>query len=326
MESHEHPFSWEALRRIVIMGLIILIAWQLGSIFADIIIAIVLATAIYPAVHRLNKKLPLILSILIVLFTLIIPIAAFLYFAIPVFIREFPNFLASADTAIAHLPFLPDAWQNFSIIQYLQSHASLLLNSTENVFLSAISVITIAILTFYFTLDFERLFDLFLNLIPRREQPKVRQALTEMAHVTSLYVRGNVFISVICGAVLFIGLWALGVPYAFPLAVFAAVVDLLPLVGGTIGAIPALVIAFGISPAKGLLVLILHLAYQQAENAVISPAIYNKALNLSPALSFLSVVIGGALFGIVGAFLALPVAASLPVILRYQEGYGKRNE
>jgi putative heme transporter len=62
------------------------------------------------------------------------------------------------------------------------------------------------------------------------------------------------------------------------------------------------------------------------ENAIISPAIYNKALNLSPALSFLSVIIGGGLFGIVGAFLALPVAASLPVMLHYREDYEKRKE
>ncbi len=154
----------------------------------------------------------------------------------------------------------------------------------------------------------------------------MRQALTEVAHVTGRYVIGNIVISLICGAVLFIGLFAIGVPYAFPLAAFAALVDLLPLVGGTIGAIPALIIAFGISPAKGLFVLILHLAYQQTENAVLSPAIYNKALNLSPALSFLSVIIGGTLFGIMGAFLALPIAASLPVVIKYQEGYGKRKE
>jgi predicted PurR-regulated permease PerM len=97
--------------------------------------------------------------------------------------------------------------------------------------------------------------------------------------------------------------------------------DLLPLVGSTIGALPAVVIAFTVSPLTGILVLILHLAYQQTENAIISPAIYNKALNLSPALGFLSVVIGGGLFGIIGAFLALPVAASIPVILHFAHEY-----
>ncbi len=324
MESHEHPFSWEALGRIVIMGLVVLVAWRLGDIFMDILIAIVLAAALYPIVQMLHRKLPLMLSVLIVLFSLIILLAACAYFAVPIFVRELPNFLVTINTTIAHLPFAPHSWQTFDIVKYLQSNSSLLLNSTENIVLGVISVVTVAILTFYFTIDFEQLFDLFMNLIPRREQAKVRQVLKEVARVTGRYIRGNLLISLICGGTIFIGLLALRMPYAFPLALFAAVIDLLPLVGGTIGAIPALIIAFGISPLEGLLVLILHLLYQEAENAFLSPAIYNKALNLSPALSFLSVIIGGALFGIVGAFLALPVAASLPVIIRYREGYEMR--
>ena len=326
MENHEHPFSWEALRRIVLMGLAVLIAWRLGAVFVDILIAMVFATALYPLVRTLHKKLPLILSILIVIFSFVIPLAVFAYFAVPVFVREFPGIIDSINRTISQLPFAPSSWKNFNLIQYLQTNAGFVLSSTENIFFTTVSIITVAILTFYFILDFERLFELFMNLIPRREQAKVRGVLKEVAFVTGKYIRGNLLISLICGAILLTGLLLLGIPYALPLALFAATMDLLPLVGGTIGAVPALIISFGISPAKGLLVLILHLAYQEMENAVLSPAIYNKALNLSPALSFLSVIIGGSLFGIVGAFLALPVAASLPVLIRYREDYEKRKE
>jgi predicted PurR-regulated permease PerM len=86
-----------------------------------------------------------------------------------------------------------------------------------------------------------------------------------------------------------------------------------------------LIIAFSLSPIQGILVLILHLVYQQVENAVICPAIYNKALNLYPALGFLAVLIGASLFGILGAFLALPIAASIPVIVNYHESYKQRH-
>jgi predicted PurR-regulated permease PerM len=113
----------------------------------------------------------------------------------------------------------------------------------------------------------------------------------------------------------------LHVPFALPLAIFAGLMDLLPLVGSTLGTIPALIIGFTVSPLTGILILILHLVYQQLENVIISPAIYNKALDISPALSFLSVVIGAGLFGILGAFLALPVAASLPAMVRYYQHY-----
>ena len=118
----------------------------------------------------------------------------------------------------------------------------------------------------------------------------------------------------------------LHVPFALPLAIFAAIIDLLPLVGQTIGAIPAVIIAFGVSPLTGVIVIVLHLIYQQIENAIISPMIYNKALNLYPSIIFLSVLLGASLFGILGAFLSLPIAASIPAVIQYQKNYQKRHE
>ena len=147
----------------------------------------------------------------------------------------------------------------------------------------------------------------------------------EVGRMNGMFIRGNVIISIICALYLFIVLVALGVPFALPLAIFAGIMDLLPLVGSTLGTIPALIIGYTVSPLAGTLVLILHLVYQQLENVLISPAIYNKALDISPALSFISVVIGGGLFGILGAFLALPVAASLPPMVRYFNEYQKNH-
>ena len=163
-------------------------------------------------------------------------------------------------------------------------------------------------------------------MVPGREKGKIKELLQEVASVTGKYIRGNVIISIICGIIIFAGLSILRVPFALPLAVFAAVLDLLPLVGQTIGAIPAVIIGFGVSPLTGVLVIVLHLVYQQTENGIISPVIYNKALNLIPSVSFLSVLIGGSLFGILGAFLSLPVAASIPAIIQYHKNYKLRHE
>src|ERR1019366_3888970 len=110
----------------------------------------------------------------------------------------------------------------------------------------------------------------------------------------SKYIRGNLAISVICTFIIWLGLFLIGIPYALPLAILTATLDLLPMVGPMIGAVPALILGFSISPIRGVIVLALYLAYQETENALISPLIYNKALNISASLSFLSVVIGGA--------------------------------
>jgi len=181
-------------------------------------------------------------------------------------------------------------------------------------------------LAFFLMYDLEKLSELFLHSIPVKEKGRVKELLKEVAFVIGRYIRGNLLISVICGVVVFTMLSILHVPYALPLAMFAAVIDLLPLVGQTIGAIPAVIIAFGVSPLTGILVVILHLVYQQVENSFISPLIYNKALNLYPSIIFLSVLIGSSLFGILGAFLSLPIAASIPAFIHYRKNYKLSHE
>lgn len=326
MERHDHTFSWEALTRIVIMGVIVLLVWKVLVILPVILISFVLAAAFYPIVRKVQKKtkFPLVLSIFLVL---ILPLALLVVFAfsfIPSIARQLPDLFTNLNAIAGHLSFLPSSLQNFNLVDYLQSHLDYA-TATVNIALTLFAVITTIVLTFFLIYDFDRLLELFLHVIPTREKTKVKELLQEVAIVTGKYIRGNVIISLICGVVIFVGLTFLHVPFALPLAIFAAILDLLPLVGQTIGAVPAVVIGFGVSPLTGVLVIVLHLLYQQIENAVLSPVIYNKALSLFPSVSFLSVLIGGALFGILGAFLALPVAASIPAILHYQKNYKARH-
>ncbi len=325
MNTHEHPLSWRALGRVVAVGLIVFLSWKAIWIFVDILIALMLATALYPIVEKVNKKLPLLLSIVTVIVGILLPFAILGFFIIPALTKQLPDLLNAFYGVISHATFLPDSIRNFDLIEYANQHTADLLASSPTIFLGIVSVLAIFFSMFYFILDHGQLTKLFLSLFPGKERAKIKALGHQLATVNGQYIRGNIIISFICGAILFIGLEIIGVPYALPLAIFAGIMDLLPLVGSTIGSIPAIVIAFTISPLKGILVLILHLVYQQTENAIISPAIYNKALNLSPALGFLSVVVGGGLFGIVGAFLALPVAASIPVLLHYFHDYNERN-
>ena len=327
MEKYEHPFSWEALIRIVCMGIIVYLCWRALGVFPLILIAFVLATALYPIVKRLQKKtkIPLIASIFIILILPIVPFVFLGVLFVPRVASEVPVLLSSLHSISVHSELVPSFLRNFDLITYLQSHFDYT-NATVNIALVVFSVITTIVLAFFLMYDFERLFGLFLHMIPSREREKVKELLEEVAVVTGKYIRGNVLISLICGAVIYVGLSIMHVPFALPLAIFAAVLDLLPLVGQTIGAIPAIIIGFGVSPLVGVLVIVLHLLYQQAENAIISPMIYNKALNLYPSVSFLSVLIGGGLFGIIGAFLSLPVAASIPAIVEYHKNYKRRHE
>jgi putative heme transporter len=328
MEPREHPLSWEALSRIVLMGIVLLLVWKALAAIVVIVVALVLTASLHPLVQffHAKTKLPVLLCTLIIFLVLLIPFVIVGFIVAHNLSSQLPQILAKVDSAINQLPYVGHMFNDFSIVRFVESHSSAILASSGNIILVIFSVISTLILTFYFVYDYERLFNLLLDVFPYKEKTKLKGLLEEVAKVTGRYIRGNVIISGITFFVIYIGLLLLKIPFALPLAIFAGIFDLLPLVGSTVGAIPALFVAFSLSPLQGFFVLVLHLVYQQVENAIISPAIYNKALNLYPALGFLAVLVGASLFGILGAFLALPVAASIPVIVNYHENYKKRHE
>lgn len=327
MENNEKFFGWESLARIVVMGVLVFLCWKALSIIPIILVALVLTAAFYPIIKKIQNKtkMPLILSIFLIL---IIPIIPFIYLGfvfIPRIVTEIPALLISINNIIGHSSFLSPFLKDFNVITYIQSHLDYA-TATVNITLIIFSIITTIILTFFLMYDLERLSKLLLNIVPSKERENIKELFKEVSLVTGKYIRGNVLISVICGLVVFVGLTLLHVPFALPLALFAAIFDLLPLVGQTVGAIPAVIIGFGVSPITGMLVVILHLIYQQVENNIISPMIYNKALDLYPSVVFLSILLGAGLFGILGAFLSLPVAASIPAIIDYRKNYKERHD
>ena len=325
MTENNHPFSWQALGRIIVAGALTVLIWHSAGVFVDILITMILATAIYPLVRGINRHLPLGASAVIVLGLLLVPFILFGIFVLPNLVRELPDMLKNFYVILQRIDFFPQSLKNLNLFEYVSQNSVYLLDSTKIVFNSIVSVMTIFFLMFYFVVDYKRLVALFLELFPDQEKKKIQGMLTEIAQVNGQYIRGNIIISIIFIVITFAGLVALNIPYALPLAIFAGILDLLPLVGASIGALPAIIFGFAISPTKGVLVIILNVLYQQLENGIISPFIYNKALHISPALSFLAVVIGGGLFGILGAFLALPIAASIPAMIKYVHGYSERN-
>jgi predicted PurR-regulated permease PerM len=327
MEKQENVFSFGALSRIVIMGVLVFLGWKALSVLPIILIALVLTAAFYPIIKKVHvkTKMPLILCILLILIIPIIPFVILGFVFIPRIIAQIPILLDSINNIISNSSFISSFLKDFNFINYLQTHFDYA-TATVNITLVIFSIVTTIILTFFLVFDLERLSSLFLSAVPTKEKGGLKELLGEIGQVTGKYIRGNILISVICGAIIYIGLTLLHIPFALPLAIFAALLDLLPLVGQTIGSIPAIIIGFGISPITGILVIVLHLIYQQVENNIISPMIYNKALNLYPSVILLSVLLGASLFGILGAFLSLPVAASIPAIIEYRKKYKTKSQ
>jgi predicted PurR-regulated permease PerM len=135
-----------------------------------------------------------------------------------------------------------------------------------------------------------------------------------MAEAVGNYVAGALAQAVVCGITTFLVLTLLGVPFAAPLAVLSALFDLIPLVGATIAAVVVgLVTLFTDFPTATIIWSIWAIVYQQIENTVIQPQIQKRAVDIHPFAVLVSVLFGSTLFGIGGALLAIPVAASLQI-------------
>jgi predicted PurR-regulated permease PerM len=147
--------------------------------------------------------------------------------------------------------------------------------------------------------------------------PRLRRAADRIANAVGNYVGGALLQATIAGVTTFIVLSILGVPFAAPLAVITALFDLIPLVGATIGAIlVGVVTAFHDFPVATIVWAIWAIIYQQVENTMIQPQIQRRAVEVHAFVVLVSVLFGATLFGILGALLAIPVAASMQIAVR----------
>jgi predicted PurR-regulated permease PerM len=197
----------------------------------------------------------------------------------------------------------------------LQS-ASSVLSVGSAVATGVFDTIVVLVLIVYFLADLPRITAAAYRLAPRHRRPRVGLLCDEIIKRVGGYVLGNVATSFITFAVSFPALLLLRVPYALVLAVLMGVLDLVPLVGSTIaGGIAALVALGGVGVSAALGVIVFALVYRLIADYVINPPIMRRTVDVSPLVTIVAVVIGGALLGIVGALVAVPAAAAIQLLL-----------
>jgi predicted PurR-regulated permease PerM len=175
--------------------------------------------------------------------------------------------------------------------------------------------VTVAILTIYFMVTLPSMRRTASLLFRPRSRRRANQVIDHSIERIGGYVTGNAITSLMCAVVALLALLVMRIPFAFPLAMWAGLADLIPAVGAYLGAAPAIIVAFFVSPLVGALVLVYFIVYQQIENYVLVPRVMRNAVNLSPAAVIISTLVGGSLAGFAGALLALPVAATIKVVI-----------
>jgi predicted PurR-regulated permease PerM len=323
----------------VVLGAFFLL-WKVRTFVGWFVIALFLAAVLNPAVnwlqrrHRLMKRpLAIGLTYLGILVALLLVVGIF----VPVLTDQINGFIKFVTTA-ANAPEGPTEYikglakdnglgglfQRFAdqideLRKQLRGVLQNLLSASGQIAISVAGLLaalaTVLTLTFFLLLGSERYVNAGVGLFPERHQPLVRRLLSKSAGAISGYVTGNLAISVICGITTFVVLLLLGMPYAAPLALLVAVLDLIPLVGATLGGALLVIVGLFVEPWKAVVLLVFVLVYQQVESNFLQPMVYSKAVQLNGLVILIALLVGGQLLGIPGALLAIPVAEIIRIVV-----------
>jgi predicted PurR-regulated permease PerM len=323
-----------------VLGLIVVV-WALlhvimmaRSVLVYILIAIFLTLAINPLVAWLMRRgvhsrgIASATACLLVL----IAIAGIGWAFIPTlvdnvnnFVNAVPGYVDDLTKGKGRLGFLETKYQ---VVEKLEKYvrdggakkllglSGAAISVTKGVLNLIVGTVTVAFLTFFMLLEGPAWMERFYGLLPTESQPRWRAVGHGIYRQVGGYVTGNLVISLIAGSLTTLVLLLLGVPYAVALGLIVGLLDLIPLVGATIAAIIIAAVAFLHSPVAGIVVIIFFVVYQQVENHILQPLVYNRTVALSPLAILISVLVGAELAGILGALAAIPVAGAIQVLIQ----------
>jgi predicted PurR-regulated permease PerM len=322
---------WTVIWVIWVASASLVIVYEIRRVLVWLVVSIFFAAVLSPAVAFVERRgLGRGLAVATVMLTLLLVVGGTSYAFVQTLVRESVEFaenLPETVDKIREAPIVRDALERFNIEdrveqvspdlpRQLLGLSGPLVAAFKTIGQLIIGLITIVVLTIFLLLYGPGFVRSGLELI---ENGAVRRRVeglgAESLQAVSGWVAGNVLTSVIAAIASLVAFLLLGLPYAWLLALWVAIADLIPLVGATLGAIPAIIVAFIESPFEGIVVMIFFVVYQQFENHVLQPAVYGRTIRLNPFLVLLSVLVGVELAGFLGALLALPVAGIVQIVV-----------
>ena len=310
---------------------------RIESITIIIIMAIFLAYVLYPAVRALNNRLPLIAALLIVYAALFLTLALIVIVILPALtnditqiVKSYPHFVNVVQNEMMdpHQPWIeriPD-WMRASIASMPVDLSNWFKTHRYDATLSALTMLAgtltalaalviVPVLSAYILLDSENLKRYSVALIPQQRREGSLTILAELDEVIGGFIRGQLLVGASVGILITVMLLVMHVPYALLIGLAAAILDIVPYIGAVLTFIPAVILAFvNNGPGNAALVAILFITIFEIEGHFIAPAIVSKTVAVSPLTVLLAILIGGDMMGIVGMFIAVPIAGMLRVL------------
>ncbi|MEZ4573100.1 MAG: AI-2E family transporter [Thermomicrobiales bacterium] len=320
---------WSRLSVIVVLTASLVLAFAIFYSFlilarplAILLASIIIAVALAPLVDRIERWIPrglaatlVYLGILVIVVAIVFALGYRMSAEFSTLADEFPRNRAEVENLIAnHAPI--DDVQVVDILRDQIGNRSGLIVRLPLLLSNALLDFVLAIfLSLYWVISAPKLKRFVLSLVaPGDRRQKTDDVLSQMGSTMGGYVRASVLDGIIVGVLTYIGLLVLGVRFATVLAIFAAFMELIPVIGPIVSAVPAVIVAFIDSPTKALMVLGFYILLQQIESNVLMPNVMRNQTDVPPVLSLFAVFAGGGLAGILGALIAVPLAGALMVL------------
>jgi predicted PurR-regulated permease PerM len=318
----------------VLVGLALVLVYLAWNVLSWIVIAIVLAMALNPAVEVFERRgLKRFWAASLVFALALLALTGIGFVVIPPlvtqvtdFVNAVPDFIDDLTAGRGPLGWLQDEYQLVDRIREAiekQGAGGVLglsagvLDIVRSVVTAVVGAITIIFLTYFMLLEGPRTIEGVLGVLPERVRPRYERVGRDIYRAISGYVTGNLVISLLAGVLSTIVFFAVGSEFAIALGLLVAILDLIPLAGATLAAIIASTVVFIETDwIRCVVVIVFFVAYQQFENHVVQPLVYGRTVQLSPLAVLCAVLVGAQLAGILGALLAIPVAGSLLAIAR----------
>ncbi len=337
-----HPYQW-TFRRVMWATLVfILVAlgfwllYRFHQVIFLLFVAMVMGTVIRPGVTWLQRRgLPRVAAAILVYLLLLASIISFVLLLFPLIVEQgttiaaaAPGYYQSLREWMVHYPnplivrlseFLPatpqilaPAQQSGEEVMALAGQAVGYIALIGNFIFLATAVL---LLSFHWTLEGPRSIRSLLLLIPQGQRDGIGDLISAMETKVGLYIAGQGVLCLIIGIMALIAYLLIGLPNALVLALVAGVLEAVPMIGPLLGALPAAAVALSIAPSKFVWVIVATVVIQQLENSLLVPRVMRKTVGVNPFVSLLAFFAFTSLLGLAGAFMAIPLAAMLQLLL-----------
>lgn len=303
--------SYKTIVFIIVFLLLLWFLFQVREIIYWVFISFILMSAFKPWAESLERfHIPRALSVLIMYLLIITVLVIVGTVMFPPFIVQTIHLVESLPAYINRvIPFVQLDPQVAT--QQITPIGENIVKLTVGLFNNILALFTIFVIAFYLTIERGKLGNNLSQFMGEESAKPVVKVISRIEERLGAWVRGQIILAVVIGALTFVGLSAVNIPFALSLALLAGLLEIVPIIGPIIAAIPAIIIAFTISPLLALATTALYIIIQQGEANVVVPFVMKKAVGLPPLVTIIALMAGAKVAGIGGAILAVPIVVTV---------------